>query len=121
MAMPGIIYIFDTGIGMKIGRTSRPIERRMKELSVVLDLKFVHAIYCHDVIGLEKELHERYRNKRVMSAPSREIFALSFADVMHIKSIPKFKGRECKHFFELTDVVRHSIAMHKRFFIRQRR
>jgi len=46
----GIIYIFETGVGMKIGKTIRPLPQRMKELSITHSLKFVHAIYCYDVI-----------------------------------------------------------------------
>lgn len=117
MARNGIVYIFETGVGMKIGKTTRPLTQRMKELSVIHSLRFIHAIRCYDVNGLERHLHERFRHRNIKGMPSRELFNLSFADLMMIRSIDKFRGKPCVHFYSLEDVVRYSIAMSRRFYL----
>src|ERR1044072_4022990 len=100
---PGVVYILDTGVGMKIGITSRDLSSRMKELSPVYTLLFVHAIGYHHPKELEKWLHEKFRDKRVPHLPSREIFSLTLDDVEWIKRIEKFHGRTVVHLDTLLD------------------
>lgn len=113
----GVVYVLETHMGHKIGITHRDISKRIKELSTCYEVKFVHAIVCHNPRGLEKQLHERFKHKRVEDIPSREIFSLSFADVMMIKSISNFRGKPCKHFASLVDAIKHTLAIHKRWYM----
>jgi hypothetical protein len=121
MSDPGFIYVLDTGVGMKIGKTSRSLAKRMKELSPTFRLTFVHAIYHRDVSNLERALHAKFRDKRISGLPSREVFALTLNDLAWIQSIVNHAGCPCIHFDSLTDAVRHSIAMQRRYFARGRR
>lgn len=112
----GVVYILETPYGIKIGRTNS-FHRRLKQLSAQYEVKFIHAIGTHDMVNLERTLHERFRIRRIPGTPSTEIFALTLADVEQIKAIEKFAGVPCQHFHSLTDLVKHSIAMYRQFYL----
>lgn len=83
--MPGFVYLIQSPTtAYKIGRTKNP-RNRMKTFGIQLpfEVEYVCLIETNDMIGLEKELHERYANKRV----NGEWFELSPHDVAEIKSL----------------------------------
>ena len=112
----GIVYILQTPYGVKIGKTTK-LEARLKALAKEYDVVFVHAIGTHDINNLERAFHRRFADKRVKGVPSTEIFALSLADIFSIQSLQHFQGKPCKHFTTLTDAVRHSIAVARRYYL----
>lgn len=121
MSKPGILYILDTGVGMKIGITERKLSSRIQELSPVYRLLFVHAIAHRNPKSLEKALHQKFVDKRVSHLPSREIFALSLQDVEWIKSIIRFQGHPCVHLVSLLEADRHAIKVIRRYHLSSRR
>ena len=82
---PGYIYLVASSNGTyNIGRTAAP-DKRMQLFRVKLpfDVELECVIKTSDMLGLERELHKRFADKRV----NGEWFALSPEDVEYIKSL----------------------------------
>ncbi len=93
----GYVYIItDTYGNYKIGKTGNPLSRL---LSLQLGLPYfeiVHYIYCRNMHDREKELHERYKDKKIRN----EWFKLTAEDIEYIKTI----GNDTEHInqYEIT-------------------
>lgn len=82
---PGFVYLLQSPTGyFKIGRTRNP-ERRISTLDVKLpfEIEVIALIPCPDMRQLERDLHERYADKRA----GGEWFALTPEDVAYIKGL----------------------------------
>lgn len=89
----GFVYLLCNEVNpsiYKIGRTRNPKSRR-ETFGVLLpfDVEYVCLIQADDMYALERELHDRFADKRV----NGEWFALSPDDVTHIKSMAVQHGR----------------------------
>jgi hypothetical protein len=85
---PGFVYLLSCEEGyFKIGRTNNP-ERRLDELHTLPPFKFEleHTIPADDMKAAEKELHQRFAEKRV----NGEWFRLGVEDVSFIKALTEY-------------------------------
>lgn len=114
--MRGIVYFLQTPYGIKIGKTTKLVPR-LKALSKQYDVVFLHGIGTHDINNLERTMHSQFASKRVTGVPSTEIFALSLVDMHSVQSLQHFQGKPCKHLTSLTDAVKHSIAVARRYYL----
>lgn len=84
-AAAGYVYLIvsDTGY-YKIGRTNNP-KNRIATFTVKLPfhVEYEHLIACPDMRSLERNLHQRFKHKRV----GGEWFALDADDIAFIKSL----------------------------------
>lgn len=81
----GYVYLLMSPTGhYKIGHTREP-KVRMKtfEIKLPFEVEFAHLIPTPDRFKLEKELHQKFADRRV----NGEWFALTDADVLYIKSL----------------------------------
>lgn len=82
----GIVYLLNSGIYYKIGKTKN-LHARMEALAVGViapfDIKLIHHFISDDYSGDEKRLHDRFLEKRT----DGEWFVLSEKDVEYICSI----------------------------------
>ena len=80
----GYVYLFKIGNSYKIG-ASKNLPERMKSLQTgsVDDIKLEHTIYTDTPYQLEKQLHYRFKHKRIR----REFFNLDNDDIVYIKNI----------------------------------
>lgn len=82
---PGYVYLIRAESGyFKIGRTVNP-DDRMKTFGVKLpfEVKFECVVNAENMIQLERDLHERFADKRI----NGEWFNLNDADVEYIKGL----------------------------------
>lgn len=80
----GYVYIISSELGYyKIGRTKNVTVRMNQQKSLPLKVELVHTIPCDDDTKFEKELHERFNEKR----KSGEWFELSDVYIESLKSI----------------------------------
>jgi predicted GIY-YIG superfamily endonuclease len=82
-AKPGFIYIAQgTNDQYKIGLSNNP-EKRMKEYTKLpFETKLVLLIRTHDMVWLEKVLHERFANQRIRG----EWFLLKKCDLKWVRN-----------------------------------
>jgi predicted GIY-YIG superfamily endonuclease len=80
----GFVYILKSDFGVyKIGRT-KDLERRLRDFRIFpKEFELVHSIACEDEVKVEKDLHERYKDKKVRN----EWFELSDDDIQDLKKI----------------------------------
>lgn len=81
----GYVYLIQSPTqAYKIGRTRNP-DNRMETFTVKLpfEVEYVCVIQCEDMYGLERELHQRFADKRV----NGEWFSLTLEDVEYIKGL----------------------------------
>lgn len=80
----GYVYILKADFGVyKIGRT-KDLERRLRDFRIFpKEFELVHSIACEDEVKVEKELHERYKDKKVRN----EWFELTDSDIEDLKKI----------------------------------
>jgi len=80
----GYVYLLKIGNSYKIG-ASKNLPDRMKSLQTgsVDDIKLEHTIYTDTPYQLEKQLHYRFKHKRI----KREFFNLDNDDIVYIKNI----------------------------------
>lgn len=82
----GVVYLLNSGIYYKIGRT-RNLPARIETLAVGVvapfDIQLIHYFQSNDYSGDEKKLHDMFSHKRT----DGEWFVLSSEDVDYIKSI----------------------------------
>lgn len=84
MMIQGYVYIISSELGFyKIGRTKNVASRMTQLKSMPLKVELVHTIACEDELKFEKELHERFKDKR----KSGEWFSLSEKDIEELKLI----------------------------------
>jgi hypothetical protein len=83
----GYVYLIQSPTKyFKIGRTKDPDDRiRTFEVKLPFEVEYVCLIKAFDMYRLEKELHEKYDNKR----SNGEWFELTEADVMEIKEMAR--------------------------------
>jgi hypothetical protein len=80
----GYLYIISSELGFyKIGRTKNVAARMTQLKSMPLKVESVHTIACEDEIKFEKELHERFKDKR----KSSEWFVLDENDIEELRLI----------------------------------
>lgn len=81
----GYVYLVRSVSGYyKIGRTKNPNSRvRTFGVELPFEIELEHVIPCADYIAAEKQLHQRYADKRL----NGEWFALTDGEVVEIKSI----------------------------------
>jgi hypothetical protein len=82
---PGYVYLLQSDTGhYKIGRAKTP-DKRIKTFGIKLPFKveYLAVIKTPDMIALEKQLHERYEQKRI----NGEWFDLLPEDVDYIKGL----------------------------------
>lgn len=86
----GIVYLLNSGIYYKIGKTKN-LPSRMETLAVGVvapfDIKLIHHFETDDYSGEEKRLHNMFSNKR----DKGEWFILSNEDVNYICSLKGIK------------------------------
>jgi hypothetical protein len=81
----GIVYLLQSGEFYKIGITTQPIEKRVKQIqsSMPHSIHVLHTIRSIDIENLEAGLHKRFKD----SCVNGEWFRLSQDDINHICSI----------------------------------
>ena len=87
----GFVYVIklgDTGY-YKIGRSNNPDRRIWKEITPILPIEpeIICIVETRDMIKLEKELHERYSDKRA----NGEWFLLDDEDIEQIRGLKSVK------------------------------
>jgi hypothetical protein len=94
--MKGYVYVLrpqmllDGEEVVKIGMTTRTVERRVKELSTGSPVPFeiVHTILADDAKELERSLHWKFRDRRIRVGGGTEYFAVAATEVVEaIKDI----------------------------------
>jgi DNA-binding CsgD family transcriptional regulator len=84
----GYVYIISSELGFcKIGRTKNVAARMTQLKSMPLKVDLIHTIACEDEVKFEKELHERYKDKK----KSGEWFSLTEDDIEDLKLIKEIK------------------------------
>jgi hypothetical protein len=80
----GNVYLLRAGPYYKIG-VSTQVDERIKQLSTLppFDIELLHTLPTDDMYKLEKQLHERYADKR----KNGEWFELDQDDVEYIKGL----------------------------------
>jgi hypothetical protein len=81
----GYVYLLQSPTkAYKIGRSKNP-ENRLKTFSVKLpfEVEYIALIKTNDMVGLERQLHQRFADKRV----NGEWFELSSEDVQYIQGL----------------------------------
>ena len=83
--VPGYVYLVQSPTGAyKIGRSQNPANRvRTFNVKLPFEIEYVCVIQTPRMKGLEKELHQRFAEKRI----DGEWFRLSADDVDYIKSL----------------------------------
>jgi hypothetical protein len=82
---PGYVYLLQSpSAAYKIGRTKAP-QNRLKTFAVNLpfEVEYIALIQTNDMAGLERQLHQRFADKRV----NGEWFELSSEDVQYIQGL----------------------------------
>jgi hypothetical protein len=81
----GFVYLIQSSTGFyKIGRTKNPDDRlRTFGIKLPFEVDYVCTIPTEDMIGLETQLHNQFRDRRI----NGEWFDLSKYDVEYIKSL----------------------------------
>lgn len=84
---PGYVYLIQSPTGnYKIGRTTDPANRlKTFEVKLPFEVEFVCVIQCENMFTVERELHQRFADKRV----NGEWFSLLPDDVEYIKGLVK--------------------------------
>lgn len=82
---PGVVYLIGAGDGIyKIGLSTNPLRRFASfMLQLPFRVKLVHQIRSSNPRSLERELHTKFKDKRM----NGEWFRLSAEDVSHIKGM----------------------------------
>jgi len=83
--LPGKVYLLYAGQYYKIGLTTNKIETRIKDIqrNTPWPITVVKVVETDDCAGLEAELHERFKERRVAG----EWFALEEDEVNYIKAL----------------------------------
>lgn len=90
-AKAGYVYLIRAETGQyKIGMSTRIGKRiRFFEIKLPFEIELVHSISCEDCAWTERQLHERYADKRIKG----EWFALNADDVEEICRIAALNRR----------------------------
>ena len=98
---PGYVYVArGTNSTIKIGMCSTldGIPKRMIGISRQYKMGFtrLYALQTHCVMGLEKQLHERFFRCRVNDAGGKELFALEDRQINFLNQLETFVGQPIK-------------------------
>ena len=96
MEKPGFVYLFNYGESYyKIGKSAQPPKRKKGlQTGSPREIETEHIIYTDTPRQLEKQLHARFKHKRIETG-GKEFFKLDKSDIQYIKNTNAERNSLC--------------------------